>query len=69
MLSIRVRELLEILVGNFTVLNKWKEAKRDSKRCFLGVSSRWLMLKSPHRIKSVDTLYISFSMDCNWFKK
>ena len=51
------------------MLNKLKEAKRDSKRCFLGVSSRWLILKSLHRIKSVDTFYILFNMDSNWFKK
>jgi hypothetical protein len=69
MLSIRELELLRILVGNLTVLKKLKEAKRDSRGSFLGVSLRWLMLKSPHMIKSVDTLYILFNIDSNGFKK
>jgi len=30
-----VQELLENLVGNLTVLNRLKEAKRESKRSFL----------------------------------
>jgi hypothetical protein len=61
--------LLKILVGNLTVLNKLKEARRDSKRCFLEFTSRWFILKSPHKIKLVDTLYILFKIDSSWFKK
>jgi len=47
--------LLQIRVGNLTVLERLKEARRDSKSCFLGLSSR-LMLNSPYRIRLVDTL-------------
>jgi len=39
-LSIKVQELLEILVGNLTVLNRLIEAKRESKRSFLEMSLR-----------------------------
>jgi len=37
-LSIRAQELLEILVGNFTVLKSLNEAKSESERCFLELS-------------------------------
>ena len=37
-----------IRVGNLTVLKRLKEARRDSKSCFLELSSRWFILKSPH---------------------
>jgi len=61
--------VLQILVGNLTVLNKLHEARRDSKSFFLGVSSKWLMLKSPHSIISADNLNILFNIDSNCFKK
>ena len=64
-----VLEVLQILVGNLTVLNKLHEARRDSKSFFLGVSSKWLMLKSPHSIISADNLNILFNIDSNCFKK
>jgi len=32
-LSFKVQELLKILVGNFTVLKRLKEAKRDMPAC------------------------------------
>jgi hypothetical protein len=38
MLSIKVQELLEILVGNVTVLKRLKEAKREYKRSFRELS-------------------------------
>jgi hypothetical protein len=39
-LSIRVVELFEILVGNLIILNKLKEAKRKFKRSFLELPLR-----------------------------
>jgi len=51
-----------------TVLDKLMESKSDS-RCFLRESSRWLMLKSPHRIIFVDTLKILFNTESSCFKK
>jgi len=56
MLPIKVKELLKILVGNCTVLKRLKEAKRESKRCFLELSLRYFMLRSPHKINSYDVL-------------
>jgi len=38
MLSIKVQELLEILVGNLTVIKRLNEAKRKSERYFLRLS-------------------------------
>jgi hypothetical protein len=38
MLYIKVQELLEILVGNLMVIRRLNEAKRESKRYFLGLS-------------------------------
>jgi hypothetical protein len=70
MLSIRVLELLKILVGNFTVLKRLKEAKSDSMRCFLELLSRWLMLKSPHNINPLPLLFKSLlpgQEDCVFF--
>jgi hypothetical protein len=56
-LSTVVRELLKFLIGNFTILYRLKEAKSDSRRSTLGVDSRKLTLKSPHRTRFVDILY------------
>ena len=52
----RVLVLLQIQVGNLTVLERLKEARRDSKSCFLELPSRWFMLKSPHSIRFVEIL-------------
>jgi len=60
MLSMSVCELTKFLVGNLIVLNKLKEAIRDSKRVTLEVASRKFILKSPHKIMFVDTLYNLF---------
>jgi len=49
-----VQELLEILVGNLIVLNRLKETKREPKRSFLELSFRWFILRSPHKINSLD---------------
>jgi hypothetical protein len=37
-LSIKAQKGLKILIGNFTALKKLKEAKRESKGCFLQLS-------------------------------
>jgi len=55
-LSIKVQQLIEILVGNFTVLKRLNEAKRESKRYFLELSLKQFMLRSPHIFISVDVL-------------
>jgi len=55
-LSVKVEQLIEILVGNFTVLKRLNEAKRKSKRCFLELSLKQFMSRSPHIIISVDVL-------------
>jgi hypothetical protein len=60
MLSMSVFEFIKFLVGNLIVLNKLKEAMRDSKRVTLEVVSRKFTLKSPHTIMFVDTLYNLF---------
>ena len=56
MLSMSVCELTKFLVGNLIVLNKLKEAIKDSKRVTVEVVSRKFTLKSPHTIMFVDTL-------------
>ena len=45
------------LVGNFTVLKRLKEFKRESKRSFLDLSLKQFTLKLPQTINSVDVLY------------
>jgi len=52
-----VQELLKNLVGNFTVLKRLKEFKRESKRSFLDLSLKQFTLKLPQTINSVDVLY------------
>jgi len=68
-LSMSVCELIKFLVGNLIVLNKQKEAIRDSKRIILEVVSIKFILKSPHKIMFVDTLYNVFKTNSSWFKK
>jgi len=50
MLSIRVLVLLVILVGKVTVLKRLCEARRDCNWLYLLLSTRWLILQSPHKI-------------------
>jgi len=57
--------LLEILVGKFTVLKRLNEAKRESKTCFLELSLKQFMLRSPHMIISADVLQILFRINSN----
>jgi len=59
--SMSVCELTKFLVGNLIVLNKLKEAIRDSKRVTLEVVSRKFMLKSPHKIMFV--LHLCFEIN------
>ena len=68
-LSVSVCELIKFLVGNLMVLYKLKDAKSDSKRVILEVFSRKLILKSPHRIMFVDTVYNLFKTISSWFRK
>ena len=51
------------------LLYKLKDAKSDSKQVILEVFSRKFILKSPHRIMVVDTLYNLFKTNSSWFKK
>jgi hypothetical protein len=55
-LSIKVQQWLKVLVGNFTALKRLQAANRESKSCLLESSSRWFILKPPHKIMSVDVL-------------
>ena len=59
----RVCEVITFLVENLTELNKLKEAIVDSKRVVLEVNSKKFVLKSPHTIMFVDTLYNLFKTD------
>jgi hypothetical protein len=57
MLYMRVCDLMRFLDENLTEPNKLKEVIMDSKRVVLGVDSKKFILKSPHTIMFVDTLY------------
>ena len=68
-LSIDDMELLQILVGNCTVLNKPYVASKEFRNCLCIESFKKFILKSPQIISSMELSFMELRRASNLFKK